>query len=448
VGGAKDAGALLAEGQTGVALAAIDNVFVPQAWLMEIAKTSGMFTIPKPGASAAEPSDLDGRTHDCRDKKAAQSRMDVVQPLTRLFSSERMLYYVGELLFNHVRFEKTCSSLKARSKTQPDDHRDAGMHRHVQLQSLSVMQTGWGEDSRFQHGLKLDFSSLNHKAVSICDFLDPKDASTKAFEKDRSTPGMRERLRLALDNFQLFLAANSHKDFLSSLTVVTDSLRDNFYMWQQFHNPYLLFRVSLMLENFGDDVRTQKRSEMDPELDLRDGPGCAKLLNLYGVQFVKDAEGLLHGCTSNGHSDFYALDQGQFHEIQHREAASTSAAPAALKRDPAAADLTPDANAEAAKKARQAKLVCSWHVASKLAVKDGSGALVTCPQGAACAYKHVQQLSLMTLKTAQTCTRVKTQDSVLQDNFKEAVAAYTSFKPAGSAFTPKKVATPASRVRT
>jgi hypothetical protein len=98
-------------------------------------------------------------------------------------------------------------------------------------------------------------------------------------------------------------------------------------------------------------------------------------------------------------------------------------APSSLKRDSAAADLTPDANAEAAKKARQAKLVCSWQVASKLTVKDGSGALVTFPQGTACAYKHIQQLSLVILKTAQTYTRVKTQDSVLQDNFKEAVAA-------------------------
>ncbi|KAJ1386908.1 hypothetical protein B484DRAFT_410049 [Ochromonadaceae sp. CCMP2298] len=51
-------------------------------------------------------------------------------------------------------------------------------------------------------------------------------------------------------------------------------------------------------------------------------------------------------------------------------------------------------------------------------------------------------------RTAQTYTRVKTKDSVLQNNFKEAVAAYKSFKPAGNAFTPKKVAAPAARAGT
>jgi hypothetical protein len=311
-----------------------------------------------------------------------------------------------------------------------------------------VQETGWDESSRFQHGLNLEFSSMDHRHISICDFLDPKDASTKAFERDRTTPVMRERLRLACDNLQVFLAAYSHKDFLKSLTVVTESLGNDYFLWSKFQNPYLLFRLSLMLENFGDDIRTQKRSEMDLDLDLRDGPGCAKLLTLYGVHFLKDAEGLLNGCTSNGHSDFYALDQGQYYDVKQREAAPASTASAALKRDPTAAELTPDANAESAKKARQAKLVFSWHVASKLSVKDGSGALVTCPQGAACAYKHVQQLSLLTLKTAQTCTRVKTKDSVLQDNFKEAVAAYKSFKPAGNAFPPKKVAAPAARAGT
>jgi hypothetical protein len=208
LGGAKDAGELLAEGQTGVVLEAIRHVFMPQPWLMETAKTTGMFTIPKAGASAAEPSgedkaasvtttsttcckDLDGRTHECRDKKSFQARIDRVQTLTRLFSADRMLYYVGELVFDYKRFAKTCTSLKARGKTPPDAHRDAGMHRYVQLHSLSVMQTGWDEDSRFQHGLNLDFSSMSHKLFSICDFLDPKDASTKAFERDRTTPVMR-----------------------------------------------------------------------------------------------------------------------------------------------------------------------------------------------------------------------------------------------------------------
>jgi hypothetical protein len=147
VGGAKDAGELLAEGQTGVVIAGLTNVFVPHGWLIEIAKIKGMFTIPKPGASAAEPSgedkaasvvspsspasckDLDGRTHECRDKKNIQARLDKVQVMSRLFSADRMLHYVAELLFNHERFAKTCNSLKARGKTQPDEHRDAGMHR-------------------------------------------------------------------------------------------------------------------------------------------------------------------------------------------------------------------------------------------------------------------------------------------------------------------------------
>ncbi|KAJ1388877.1 hypothetical protein B484DRAFT_439985, partial [Ochromonadaceae sp. CCMP2298] len=437
VGGAKDAGALLTEGQTGVALAAIDNVFVPQAWLMEIAKTSGMFTIPKSGASAAEPSgeakaaavmsssssacckDLDGRTHECRDKKTIQTKMDRVQTMTRLFSAERMLYYVAELVFNCERFSKTCLTLKARGKSQPDTHRDAGMHRYVQLQSLSVMETGWDEGSRFQCAMNLEFSSMSHRKISLCDFLDPKLASTKSFEKDRSTPGMRELARLAVDNLQVFLAAYSHKDFLTALKVVTDSLRDDFDLWRKMHDPFLLFRLSLMLENFGDDVRTQHRSEMDPELDLRDGPGCAKLLHMYGVRFVKDAEELSNGCTANGHCDYYSTDYGQHDGIEHREGALLTPAAATLKRDLAAADLDADAN-ESAKRAKQAKLFCSLHLANKLAVKDGKGTLVTCSKGAACPYNHIQQLSLMTMSTALTCTRFKSKDRLMQENFKTA----------------------------
>jgi hypothetical protein len=146
IGGSKDAGELLAEGQTGVVFAGLTNVFVPQDWLMEIAKRDGMFAIPKAGAKTAEPScedkaasastsspasckDLDGRTHECRDKKSIQARLDRVQPLTRLFSADRMLYYVSGLALNYERFAKTCTSLKARGKSQPDEHRDAGMHR-------------------------------------------------------------------------------------------------------------------------------------------------------------------------------------------------------------------------------------------------------------------------------------------------------------------------------
>ncbi|KAJ1392304.1 hypothetical protein B484DRAFT_473262, partial [Ochromonadaceae sp. CCMP2298] len=305
IGGASYAGPMLVEGQIGLTLEAVASVFIPADWLMEKAKAARLYSIPKPGGSAADTSgtsdpvdspaivrlkDLDGCLWWCMDKNSVRSRLDQVQPLTRLFSLARMNHYVPELVFNCERLEKTCITLKSTTKSPPDDHRDAGLHRFVTLQSLAVMKGGFGVASRFQQALHLRFSLHDHSKISIVDVADPKIATTTTFLRDRSTPLAREQLRGMLDNFQVFFYAFSgSKAFLHALQPLIDSLKDDYHLWAQFHDPFLLHRVSLMLTNFGEDINTQVKSELAPLLELPTPEAVAQLLTLYGKQLVSDA---------------------------------------------------------------------------------------------------------------------------------------------------------------
>ncbi|KAJ1423111.1 hypothetical protein B484DRAFT_398784 [Ochromonadaceae sp. CCMP2298] len=436
IGGASYAESMLVEGQVGLTLEAVASVLIPADWLMEKAKTAHLFSIPKPGGSAADTSgtsdpvdspavvrlkDLDGRLWWCMDKKSVRSRLGQVQPLTRLFSLARMNYYVPELVFNSERLEKTCITLKSTTKSPPDDHRDAGLHRFVTLQSLAVMKGGFGVPLRFQQAIHLRFSLHDHSKISIVDFADPKIATTTTFHRDRTTPLAREQLRGMMDNFQPLI----------------DSLKDDYHLWAQFHDPYLLHRVSLMLSNFSEDINTQVTSELAPLLELPTPEAVAKLLTLYASQLVSDATTLSNGMTKNGHSDYYSLDVGQYHEMVHRPLDAPEPADG-KKRNAKEAELVKDPNAEAVKKLKQGRMHCSFNLAGLLHVKDSNGTAVGCTQGESCPFLHITQLSLITQHAAQQCTRFNHKDKKMRENFKAAVAKCTTFKAAGDPKPPKK----------
>jgi hypothetical protein len=213
-------------------------------------------------------------------------------------------------------------------------------------------------------------------------------------------------------------------------------LTNDFFLWSQFHDIFLLFRVSLLLSNFSTDINTQERSDLLPDLVLSSSEANGHLLETYGKMFIPDASTLSNGWTNNGHSLYYSRDVGQHADVVHRVlGAPAPAADAAggKKRDASEASLIADPNTEAAKKVqRQGRLHCSFHLAGKLGVKDSNNAQMSCSAGEGCPYQHTTQLTALTKSTGMTCTRFKSSDKPMQERFKAAVTAYSGFKTAGA----------------
>ncbi|KAJ1384813.1 hypothetical protein B484DRAFT_410689, partial [Ochromonadaceae sp. CCMP2298] len=380
IGGAKFAEGKLAKDQSGVTFEGVAQVYTASAWLMGKAREAKHFTVIKPGASASATSgkdavssvspatlvqhvraqDLDGRDwgDKCADKKGVRAKLDIVQPLTRLFSPARMYRYCSELVFNHERLETTCRNLKSTGKhpgvsvgSEDDgEHPDFGLDKFAILQSMAVMQGGFGPGSRFQNALFLRFSATDHSKISIADFGSPKEATTTTFEVGRSTPEARSQLGRWLGNLQLFYGAFSGPAFLSPLDPLIKSLTNDFYLWSQFQDFFLLFRVSLLLSNFSTDINTQERSELLPDLELSTSEANGKLLLTYGKMFVSDASTLSNGWSKDGHSLYYSVDVGQHPDLVHRQLGTPSpaidaagaAATAGQKRDALVAEITID----------------------------------------------------------------------------------------------------------
>ncbi|KAJ1385803.1 hypothetical protein B484DRAFT_410397, partial [Ochromonadaceae sp. CCMP2298] len=420
IGGASFATDLIEENQKGVTFEAVAQVYTASTWLMGKAKDAGHYTAVKPGGSASASSgkeaaastsspsalaphvraqDLDGRDwgDKCADKKGVRAKLDTVQPLTRLWSAARMTRYCSELVLNHERLETTCRNLKSTGKhpgvtpgaANDTEHPDYGLDKFCTLQSMAVMQSGFGQGSRFQNAIYLKYSATDHTRISIADFGSPKEATTTTFEAGRSTPEARSQLCRWLGGFQLFYRAFSGPAFQSPL----DSL-------DQFDDIFLLFRVSLLLSNFSTDINTQERSDLLPDLVLSSSEANGHLLETYGKMFIPDASTLSNGWTNNGHSLYYSRDVGQHADVVHRVlGAPAPAADAAggKKRDASEASLIADPNTEAAKKVqRQGRLHCSFHLAGKLGVKDSNGAQMSCSAGEGCPYQHTTQLTALT----------------------------------------------------
>ncbi|KAJ1386640.1 hypothetical protein B484DRAFT_410144, partial [Ochromonadaceae sp. CCMP2298] len=345
IGGAKFASDKLEEGQTGVTLEDVVEVYTASTWLMGKAKDAKHFTVIKPGASASATSgkdavsivspaalvpsvraqDLDGRdwSDKCADRKGVRAKLDVAQCLTRLWSAARMNRYCSEIVLNPERLETTCRNLKSTGKhpgvtdgaEDDEEHADYGLDKFAILQSMAVMQSGFGPGSRFQNALFLRFSATNHSKISIVDFGSPKEATTTTFEVGRSTPEARSQICRWLGNFQLFYGAFSDPAFLSPLDSLIKSLTNDYYLWSQFQDFFLLFRVSLLLSNFSTDINTQEKSDMLPNLELSTSKATAHLLLTYAKMFVSDACTLSNGWSKDGHNLYYSVDVGQHPDL-------------------------------------------------------------------------------------------------------------------------------------
>jgi hypothetical protein len=322
VGGAGLAGGKLGAGQTGVTFADVQRVLVPCDWVLHDAKAAGLFKFTAaPGATAgnsttsdnpalARGRDLDNRAWGCFDKRGAQSRINKVQALTRLFPADKMEAFVDDLLLDSEKLEQVCMGFRSTpGEPKMDGHPYAGLHLYPSLHPLAVMRGGFGDASKFQRAVLLHFNSLDLTKIALLDFADPKVANEMKFERGRSTIPVRAFLRSALEYVSVFLQCFSHQDFLHALVPITSSLHLDAHLWSHFEDPYLLFRFSLMLQTFSEEVRLQKMSTIVPVLgSLMTGAGCAAMLLELAKKTVRDAQAGTDNWTRDGHVYFYARD--------------------------------------------------------------------------------------------------------------------------------------------
>jgi hypothetical protein len=118
VGGKDKAGDRLGANQTGVTFRAVHHVFVPETYLLEQARTLGLFKIAATPAASGSSSgtnssvltlsmacgvDLDGGEWKCSDKANAQSRLDKIMGLTRLWTREQMHKYAHNTKLDYAK---------------------------------------------------------------------------------------------------------------------------------------------------------------------------------------------------------------------------------------------------------------------------------------------------------------------------------------------------------
>jgi hypothetical protein len=278
------------------------------------------------------------------------------------------------------------------------------------------------------------------------DFADPKVANAIRFDRGRSTLAVRGFLRSALEFVGVFLQCFSHKDFQDALLPLTRSLQLDTGLWSHFEDPYLLFRFSLMMQVFSEEVRQQKESTIVPNGSLKTGADCAAVLRILATKTVQDAEQGRDNWSRDGHCYHYARDVGQHWDIVPRPATDDEGLPltAALKRtsdgNPKAepsADPSGGAGGKQGLTAKQelaakqeqvaaarAKQHCAHHLMHLLTVVDGAGKTAACTQSAGkCPYRHVPDLSSVTKAQASQLSRLSFKDKVLAGNFGKAVAA-------------------------
>jgi hypothetical protein len=475
VGGQDKAGDRLLADQTGITLQAVHHVFVPEPFVLDQARRLGLFQTDAPLVSSRAGNsssvltlskacgvDLEDNEWECTDKKDAQSKMFELMALTRMWSKEKVLFYAPNIKFDYTRLYDTCMRLRTSEGRHADTHMDAGLHMFAALHGLVVMKHAPSKDpaacfatgSKFQHALLLRFNAMDHTHISLLDFLEPAQANAALFERGRFTATTRGVVRSAMEFFETFFAAFSSPAFSGALEVLSSSLRTDPSLWNRFDDAYLLFKISAMLQAWAEDVRTHKRSDLDPAIDLSTASGCATLLRAYAAKTPAHAAARTGGWTEHD-AHFYARDHGLFHLIQQRPKTTGPAVEAKKRKSEDLEDLgeggetlepktpatkTPalkTAQAAAAKsaadivaaktQASRAKQNCVHHVMQQLGVETSAGQPARCTAGAACEFKH-NNLSDITKSQAVGCSKVRLQDRGMSEAFKAAVDAKTDWK--------------------
>jgi hypothetical protein len=470
VGGQDKAGDKLVQGQTGITFQAVHHVFVPEPFVLEQAKTMGLFKAALPSASSRAGNsgsvltlskacgvDLEGNEWDCSDKKDTQTRMFELMALTRLWPKEKFLFYAHNIKFDYARLFDTCMRLRTSESKHADTHMDAGLHMFVALHGLAVLKAAPSKDpaacfapgSKFCYALLLHFNAMDHTHISLLDFLEPAQANAALFERGRFTGTNRGILRGAMEALETFFVTFSSPAFEGALEVLARSLRTDASLWNRFDDAYLLFKVSAMLQAWAEDVCTHKTSDLDVSIDLSTASGCATLLKAYAAKVPADAAARTGGWTEHD-AHFYARDHGLFHLIKQRPKTTGPAVEAKKRKSEDLEDLgeggetlepktpatkTPalkTAQAAAAKsaadivaaktQASRAKQNCVHHV-----METSAGQPARCTAGTACEFKH-NNLSDITKSQAVGCSKVRLQDRGMSEAFKAAVDAKTDWK--------------------
>ncbi|KAJ1400783.1 hypothetical protein B484DRAFT_405926 [Ochromonadaceae sp. CCMP2298] len=330
--------------------------------------------------------------------------------MTRQLSPEKMETYVHELQFDHERLRQTCLTIKAKGDEFDQPHKDAGLHLYSALHLLAVI--------------------LDHSKFSLLDFQGRKAANDSHFARDRHDPDETARLRCCFEYLETFLACYSHKDFQGALQPLISSFKMDNNLWNRFQDTYLLYHKSLMLQTYGEDVRTQKRSAVDETICLVDGKSCAKLMHSTVVKTLADARRLRNGWTDNGHNLFFATDVGLWGEIQSRVAVPVAGPASAAHKRSGDGNIKPDPSADPAANPRtqkelqaaaRDKMYFAYNIMHQLKVVDSAGKVAVCTAGAGCPYKHAHDLGALSKAIVTSCLHLRFKDGALADNFAKAV---------------------------
>jgi hypothetical protein len=344
VGGEGHAEDTLAAGQTGITFSGVEHVLVPSEWMLRDALAAGFYKVAAaPGALAGNAAsvdnptlarglDLDDNRWTCSDKRGAQLKLEKIMAVTRLWSKKRSERYITELLqIHHELLAGACTDMLATGGVEaaPGDANE-GLHLYPALRPLGVMLEGFAEDSKFQNALLLRFDALDHSKISIQDFQEPLETSSMAqFERDRSSTPARSMLRNCLEFVETFFVTFSGPCFEGALRPLIKSLGRDTALWNKFQDPFLLFRMTLMMQQWGTAIRTQKDSPINPTtIKLCNPEGAAALLLAMAKANVVDAKELLHGYTDGTHGTFFAHGHGLYWAIK----AHTACLPATPKR--------------------------------------------------------------------------------------------------------------------
>ncbi|KAJ1408565.1 hypothetical protein B484DRAFT_469015, partial [Ochromonadaceae sp. CCMP2298] len=262
--------------------------------------------------------DLDGNSWDCLAKSQIFERMHKIQPLTRMWSRAKVLAYAPDILLQGKWLQRSCDKFRTSTAAPPADHIDSGHQHFMRIAHLPVLADGFGPDSRLERALGLQLESLDYEQLYIGDFGIGLGAGS--FKAD-NTKEPRDSLATCLDNFQQFWRVFSCPEFGSSLQPLINSLRDDFNVWSRMQNNYLLYRVSLMLHSWAEDVARQVKSVKFPDREFKDGPGCAGLLGDYGRDFVSNGSKAASGAdnwSQDGHFYFNQQPDGLAHLMKFR----------------------------------------------------------------------------------------------------------------------------------
>jgi hypothetical protein len=205
---------------------------------------------------------------------------------------------------------------------------DAGLHQFSSLHGMALLQVPpskdtavcFAPDSKFQRALLLQFNALDQTQISLLDFLEPTQANAAVFEQGRFTKAARDTLRSALEGLETFFATFSDPSYNGAFAALDKSLRTDTHLWNRYDNAVVFFLTNSMLQAWGEDLRTHKRSDLDDKIDLSKPAGGPALLRAYADALPVDAENSSGGFKDNAGaaSHFYARDHGLYHEIKQR----------------------------------------------------------------------------------------------------------------------------------